>query len=370
RLDLLACLHSDHNIVMSPTPPSAVGPDFNFLAPRSPSDVGADIIGTYTPDQSPGRYTTQCPHGLCQPADTNGSVKGLESHHRHFIAHKALWEKERKNLLDKIMNLEERVRQYTFPKGSDIAMPDVHKIALERYGSIPTTIQTSCLRESAGNQPRLREPAQSNTVPETRTSPKSVAGPLATISEKVKTGQDLEERYHEAKASYQFSNSFRNLKHRESTRSKTTASSLGSRSAQSPRSTAPSSLSQKSPPTPVLEPVWTLQLPPASKENMIKHAGHTPMARIGLGLDGAFSDLPTPTKQLRQDAGPLEPQPSAKPPSERSDSYFPSDPVDDDSELQQPLTLKNEDTGNDEFMSQLQSKLQEAATNSSPPVAA
>lgn len=361
---------------MSAEPLSAVGSEFSFVAPNSPSDTGVEFIGTYTRHPSPSRYTTECPQGLCQVENNNGFAEVLESHHRHFLAHKTAWEKERKDILGRITNLEERIRQYTFPKGSDIAMPDVHKIALARHGTPPAPIQTSYLRESAGNQARLGQGARTNTVPETRTSPKSIAGPLPSITENVppKSGKSFEELYQEAKPSYQFSNSFRNLKHHESSRSKTTASSLGSRSAQSPRSTAPSTSSQKSPTTPFQEPAWTLQLPPASKENMVKHAGHTPMARTDFGLDGTFSaipsDMPTCATQLGQDADLLEPRASAKPPSERSDSYFPSGPADDDPELQQPLTLKNEDFGNDEFMSQLQSKLQEAATNSTPPAAA
>ncbi|KAL8866637.1 MAG: hypothetical protein Q9198_008812 [Flavoplaca austrocitrina] len=92
------------------------------------------------------------------------------------------------------------------------------------------------------------------------------------------------------------------------------------------------------------------------------------MARTGFGLDGTFnatgSDKPIPETQREQV---VELLPSAKPPSERSDSYFPQGPADDDPELQKPLSLANEDFGSREFMSQLQSKLEEAAVNSTPP---
>lgn len=361
---------------MPATPPSIASSELNFVAPSSPPDTGAELIGTHPKHPSPSRGASQCPQGLCQIEKNDGSAELLESHHRHFLAHKTAWENHRKELLGSITNLEERIRQYTFPKGSDIAMQDVHKTALARHGIPSAPIQSSFLRESAGNHARLGEGARNNIISETRTSPKSIAGPLPSIAENVppKAGKSFEVLYQEAKPSYQFSNNFRNLKHCESTRSKTTASSLGSRSVQSPRSTAPSSSSPKSPTTPVQEPAWTLQLPSASKENMVKHAGHTPMARTDFGLDGAFSttrsNLLTPTTQLGQDADMLGLQASAKPPSERSDSYFPTGPVDEDPELQQPLSLRNEDFGNEEFMSQLQSKLQEAATNSTPPAAA
>ncbi|KAL8993230.1 MAG: hypothetical protein Q9169_006497 [Polycauliona sp. 2 TL-2023] len=361
---------------MSSLPSSAVGANISSVAPNAPSEPGAKPSGTRAVYASSSNPSSHCPQGLCAVENNDGSAELLESHHSNFLAHKALWEKQRQGLMANITNLEERIRQYTFPKGSDIAMPDVYKIALARHGLSPLAIETSCLGETAGNQAGRETNAQSNTVAAVYTGPESIARPLPSTTESVapKTGKSFEEMYQEAKPSYQFSNSLGNLKHHDDARSKTTASSIRSRSPQSSRSTAPSSFAQESPSAPVQEPAWTLQLPLVSKENMIKHAGHTPMARTQFGLDGPLSaigsDLPTPIKEPGKNAVPLEPQPSTRPPSERSDSYFPLGSVDDDPELQQPLALKNEDSGNEDFMSELQWKLEDAATKSTPPAAA
>ncbi|KAL8761524.1 MAG: hypothetical protein Q9184_002373 [Pyrenodesmia sp. 2 TL-2023] len=126
------------------------------------------------------------------------------------------------------------------------------------------------------------------------------------------------------------------------------------------------------------------------EENLTLHAGHTPLARPVPGLDGTTSaidsDLPTPT--LESERPPIEPRTSfTKVPSERADSYFPlpADELDSgrasreldtpadaqqDPELQGPLGLTNERSSDNRFLSQLDSKLTQAASSSNPPAAA
>lgn len=115
-----------------------------------------------------------------------------------------------------------------------------------------------------------------------------------------------------------------------------------------------------------------LKLPPLKEEpdNLTRHAGHTPLPRMVPGLDGTTSvidsDLPTPSHTVQQ-RPPMEPRASvAKIPSERSNSYFPepADEYDQDPELQGQLSLKNDASEDTDFLSELDSKLAQAAKSS------
>ena len=94
-----------------------------------------------------------------------------------------------------------------------------------------------------------------------------------------------------------------------------------------------------------------------------KHAGHTPLARRTSQSDTnsvhVVSDPPT-TVISEKERPPFEPCPSfARPPNERSDSYFPRvmDNIDEDAELKPPLTLRNNGVEDNSFLSELDSKL-------------
>lgn len=97
-------------------------------------------------------------------------------------------------------------------------------------------------------------------------------------------------------------------------------------------------------------------------------AGHTPLAqRSECTLDGGSgmsSGLATPT-QPELERPPLEPHASAiQMPLERADSYFPSSTEvdnDGDTELQEPLGLKDNCAANDEFLDMVDSKLLQVA---------
>ncbi|KAL9028979.1 MAG: hypothetical protein Q9196_002722 [Gyalolechia fulgens] len=117
-----------------------------------------------------------------------------------------------------------------------------------------------------------------------------------------------------------------------------------------------------------------LKLPSVEEEpdNLTRHAGHTPLARTVPGLDGTTSaidsDLPTPL-HTEPEKPPVEPRASvAKVPSERSDSYFPelADEYDQDPELRGQLSLKNDASDDNRFLSELDSKLAQAAKSSAP----
>ncbi|MCJ1428380.1 hypothetical protein MMC29_006289 [Sticta canariensis] len=100
-----------------------------------------------------------------------------------------------------------------------------------------------------------------------------------------------------------------------------------------------------------------------------KDAGHTPLARKSEctldGVSGTVSGgLATPI-QPELERPPLEPHASAiQVPSERADSYFPTSTEGDndgDTELHEPLGLKDNCVANDEFLNMVDSKLLQVA---------
>ncbi|KAL8870874.1 MAG: hypothetical protein Q9174_003177 [Haloplaca sp. 1 TL-2023] len=107
------------------------------------------------------------------------------------------------------------------------------------------------------------------------------------------------------------------------------------------------------------------------EKNLTMHAGHTPLAHTGLGLDGALSGMqsdvasPTRTDKYQQPQQADLHTPPVRKPIEHSDSYFPApaeDESNNDPELREPLTLPNDASNNDSrFLSELNSKLREAA---------
>ena len=120
----------------------------------------------------------------------------------------------------------------------------------------------------------------------------------------------------------------------------------------------------------------TISLPSNTREApediFTKDAGHTPLARRSyFNNDGPGStDAETPT-QPELERPPLEPHTTAvKLPSERSDSYFPPvpdepEPIDnEDPELKGPLGLTNDASKDSQFLSALDSKLEQAAKSS------
>ena len=109
-----------------------------------------------------------------------------------------------------------------------------------------------------------------------------------------------------------------------------------------------------------------------------KDAGHTPLARdivpdADNNSTAASSNQATPTIP-EQGRMPAEPRPSVsfvRPPNERANSYFPSAPIveesDGDTELKEPLALKNEGKDDNSFLNELDSKLLDVAKHSPQP---
>ncbi|KAL8772751.1 MAG: hypothetical protein Q9209_002096 [Squamulea sp. 1 TL-2023] len=314
------------------------------------------------------------PHAMCKEA---ADV---------LAAYKASWEKEPKGDMDKIADLEKRLRRYALSQNDTL-----QTTGSTEYRSHPGPCETY-LKERTGNHVQQEVG--------TRSGVQTMPGQLHNTTENMppKSGSSLSGQHGQSEsASKPSSIDPLTGQYYDGIYFKSVASSSGYRSTPSGWSTAPSSLSRQSsitilresPPTVAREssptiprepsatvpgdPKWVLPVPVTEMANFTKDAGHTPMARTNLGLDGTGSavgsNLPTPKLQQEVEVVPLEPPPSTGPPTERSDSYFPSQP-EDDPVLQGPLTLKSEDTGNDEFMSRLKSQLLKASENSTPPAAA
>ncbi|KAL8782899.1 MAG: hypothetical protein Q9213_005011 [Squamulea squamosa] len=313
---------------------------------------------------------THDPHAMCRAV--------LE-------ANKAFWEKKQKGYLEKIADLQERLREHALHQDENL-----QKTSSTKYRSHPGPYDTSP-KERTGNHVHL----EVGTRAAVHTMPSRLHNTAENIPPKL--GSSLSGRHGESESPSQ-SSSIDPMtgQYYDGIYFKSPANSSGFRSTPSGWSTAPSSISRpspitihrESPPTVTREsspmipreppatisgdPPWVLPLPAAEKGNFTKDAGHTPMARTNFGLDGTGSavgsNLPTPKPQQEVEVVPLEPPTSTGPPTERSDSYFPSLP-DDDLALQGPLTLKNEDTGNDEFMSRLDSQLLKEYETPTPPAA-
>lgn len=116
-------------------------------------------------------------------------------------------------------------------------------------------------------------------------------------------------------------------------------------------------------PHPTPKSIQIPQIQPDAPENLTRHAGHTPLARIpAVYLDGASSTTTSSGAiqiQAKQEQPPLESfEPAAKIPSEQSDSYFPAlEDYDNDPELKGPLNLKNNESEDRGFLRELNMRL-------------
>ncbi|KAL8946514.1 MAG: hypothetical protein Q9222_007100 [Ikaeria aurantiellina] len=268
-------------------------------------------------------------------------VVTLENQNKAFESERALWDIERSQLLDKIAGLQGILHLYQsvkLPTGSPIMNADGTPTG--KYRGIGRSM--SC-RTVSGPSSHLKD--TSNRLHTTPTKPGKLVLPKfdpTTLSPQPNTvGADSDNHLN-----------IPNLK----INSSQPGSSIDSR--RSPRES----------------PAFS-HIPPESElpRNLTKHAGHTPLARTGFGLDGTASalesDLPTPCWTSQEK--PLEAEVSiVKPPSERSESYFPPS-YDEDPELQEPLGLRNTAEGDSEFLNEVNSKLfQVEESERSPTIAA
>lgn len=94
-------------------------------------------------------------------------------------------------------------------------------------------------------------------------------------------------------------------------------------------------------------------------ENLIRNAGHTPMAIIGTETEASNLSPKEATLcevEMEEEEAPLAPV-VTKQPVENGDSYFPIMDVDEDPALKGPLTLENNEGADSAFLLQLDQKL-------------
>jgi hypothetical protein len=91
-------------------------------------------------------------------------------------------------------------------------------------------------------------------------------------------------------------------------------------------------------------------------ENLVRDAGHTPMASLGTDPD---TSQQSPNLDIDMEENPLAPQTTLYRPAEPSDSYFPD--VEDDLALKGPLSLQNDEGKDSGFLEELDQKLLDEA---------
>ncbi|KAL8899944.1 MAG: hypothetical protein Q9207_005934 [Kuettlingeria erythrocarpa] len=369
----------------------------------SPSGFREFSTGKYGHYHVPSRSGTpnkfsSSPH--IPPDAFIGEYHKAMNHQRHaFDSERVMWNIERTELVEKIADLEKLLCQYQ-------PLPDVQQSA-----SAGVTASSSG-SPTLGSYPRR---SREHSINEFRrgVGVKSENKPTRVFSDSTTYAHNHPKRHPNIAAnlpSFELANSWsEGLKVSVSPRRSTTVDpnsqklydgiAFKSTTAGSKESTPPKNLSAGSVPS-SRESLGRLQLPtvhevpkvasPIAEENLTLHAGHTPLARIVPGLDGTTSaldsDLPTPA--LEPERPLYEPRTSfTKVPSERADSYFPLPAEGPDSgsagqdantpahtqqdpELQGPLGLTNERSSDNQFLSQLDSKLTQAAKLSTPPTAA
>ncbi|RAO71734.1 uncharacterized protein BHQ10_007746 [Talaromyces amestolkiae] len=98
-------------------------------------------------------------------------------------------------------------------------------------------------------------------------------------------------------------------------------------------------------------------------ENLVRNAGHTPMAILGTETEASNlspNEMTLGEAEMEEEEAPLAPV-VTKQPVENGDSYFPVMEVDEDPALQGPLTLENNEGADSAFLLQLDQKLLDEA---------
>lgn len=294
----------------------------------------------------------------------------LEHQREVFDEERALWHIERSELQDEISHLEASLREaqkgcssqatsLNFLKGSASSFSSLSTASNSRHASMgdefwrgaggrgdarPSRTFSSMSEQSNGSAQRLASICENVSPQQSGSSSFSDTVHRASIPEADKTG------------------TFDGITFRQSSRAPSTATNGNTRPSPSPSHVSPGTLAV---------PVFGLAPP---TEYVTKHAGHTPLARGSIyGTDGTSSNISTiaatPTEP-KKERPPYEPHASfAKPPSERSDSYFAGaipevgaipEPAEDPA-MSEPLALGDSGTSEAQaFLDQVDSKLKEA----------
>ena len=304
--------------------------------------------------------------------------QALMDHQRQvFDEERALWHTERSDLHEKIAQLEASLSRYQAVSPSQVSSP------FEKTGTGSNSSFWSLLSTDGS-----RQTSASTTGDEFWRGPKTDHRPSRTFSDtsnqSAKPGDRLpriaEDTTTADRRDQSTSSTQQSTVHKPSVHGEQIDKNLdginfklsGLAPAIIKDVMTPQSPSPQQSPSPLHISPGTIPLPSpkleAPDDPYTKHAGHTPLARHTVNLDGptsaGASEVDTPT-QPELERPPLEPRASVvKVPSERADSYFPvaeESLKDKDPELSEPLSLTNSKSEDKSFLHELDSKLLKAA---------
>ena len=316
-------------------------------------------VGSASPMPSSPALVSQ-PSQIASPRYIQQYRSLLDRQRQVFDEERALWHIEREELQEKITYLEASLRRYRALSTSEVASP-----SFGPFGGF-SPLDNSRTSGSTGDE-FWRGPGG-----------KSNAQPTRTFSES--SSQSIFEERHmpsipevETPGKVREGAMVSTVSHRPSVDILKTDKDLDGITFKSPPSISESVASPPSP-SPLTSPPSKREGPkfvplaPEKHDPYTKDAGHTPLVRRSSGnSDGNASsvgDVATPTQDRESQQAPI------KTPSERSKSYFPpSDELEEDVGLKGPLSLKNSSEGDKDFLSELDSKLLQAAISAvrSPP---
>lgn len=291
---------------------------------------------------------------------------------------RALWNTERMELQDRIAELEGSLRRHQAISSSQLSSP------MGLNGSRENNNFWGLL--SVGSS---RHTSANTTGDEVWRGPKPDVQPSRTFSDISNQSARPESRlpsiaedlsYRSRGESSQGSTSTQTLKHKPSINGVHIDKNLDGinfkpsgippeiiTNAMTPQSASPKS------PSPANVSPGTMPMPLVKlgvQDPYTQDAGHTPLARRTYFNNDGTSDSSTPKQadeQLELQRLLLEPHTtSVRPPSERSNSYFPAPPdppEDEDPALQGPLGLTNSQGNDNHFLNELDGKLLQAAVS-------
>ena len=351
-------------MISPPTLPSSVHSD--------PSDQLPTARGRVPPQSSIRQMATSSrPPSISQLASARyvRQFRALLEHQRElFDEERALWQIERSELHDRILLLETSLYESQNGSSSQATSPITRKESGSSFSSL--SIVSGSRHVNSGDEFWRGTGGKGDTQPTRTFSTASEqsnghAQRLASISEQVSPeGSGMwcsTESIHRASVhrpnipERKKSITFDGINFRQPSHTPSIAADIIRSQSPSPPYIANGTL-RISPP----------QLAPPT-DYVTAHAGHTPLVRDSAnGTDGTSSAISTTTPiETQKEKPPVEPRASfAKPPSERSDSYFAGILAEtlEDPALSEPLGLGDDNTSEDKkFLDQVDLKLEEAA---------
>ena len=294
----------------------------------------------------------------------------LEHQRELFDEERALWQIERSDLHDRILLLETTLRETQKESSSQATSPITRNESGSSYSCLATPSESKHV--STGDEIWRGTGGKGDTQPTRTFSTASEqsnghAQRLASISEHLSPEGSgmayLAESVHRATIhrpsipEHKKSMTFDGINFRQSSHAPSIATEVIGSQSPSPSRIA-NGVMRLSP----------LQLAPPT-DYVTKHAGHTPLVRDSAdgtnGTSGPVSNGTATPIETQREKLPVEPRASfAKPPSERSDSYFAGILAEnlEDPAMSGPLGLGDDNTSEDKnFLDQVDLKLKEAA---------